>query len=129
MGRSWVVLLVATVVAGCGVQNTEKPPSASNSTSLSGHARQGEGELAGGKSAPSTAQMTKKEVLLIAEAKAKSEGYDIAKYNMTGCHYEFTHKDRTWTVFYELKPPTPPGGHFFVSVNDQTKEARLAHGE
>ncbi len=76
-----------------------------------------------------TTQLTRKEVLSLAEAKAKSEGYEIDKYNMTGCHYEFTAKDQTWTVFYELKRPTPPGGHFLVSINDQTKEARLAHGE
>ena len=69
------------------------------------------------------------EVLQIAEATAKSEGYDVRKYNMTGCDYEFTRKDHTWTVFYELKPPTPPGGHFMVSIDDQTKKASLTHGE
>ena len=73
--------------------------------------------------------LTKTEVLRIAEATAKSEGYDVGKYNMTGCHYEFTDKDNTWTVFYELKPPTPPGGHFLILVDDGTKAATLAHGE
>ncbi|MBT3374128.1 MAG: hypothetical protein HN742_28445 [Lentisphaerae bacterium] len=32
--------------------------------------------------------LTKAEVLLIADATAKSGGYDVDKYNMTGCHYE-----------------------------------------
>jgi hypothetical protein len=73
--------------------------------------------------------LARAEVLQIAEATAKSEGYDVSKYNMTGCHYEFTRKDHTWTVFYELKPPAPPGGHFMVSIDDQTKKASLAHGE
>ncbi len=74
-------------------------------------------------------RLTRTKVLRIAEAKARSEGYDIAKYNMTGCHYEFMDKNATWTVFYEIKPPTPPGGHFMVVVDDKTKEATLAHGE
>lgn len=74
-------------------------------------------------------QLTKDEVIQIAEATARSEGFDIQKYNVTRCHYEFTRKDRTWTVFFELKPPTPPGGHFAVSVDDQTKKATLMRGE
>ena len=76
-----------------------------------------------------TTNLAKAHVLQIAEVAAKSEGFDIEKYNMTGCHYEYTDKDKTWTVFYELKPPTPPGGHFLVSVDDQTKTATLARGE
>jgi hypothetical protein len=75
------------------------------------------------------AQLPKNEVITIAEAKARSEGFDLQKYNMTGCHYEFTEKDHTWTVFFQLKPPTPPGGHFMVSVDDQTKKATLMRGK
>ena len=74
-------------------------------------------------------QLTKDEVISIAEATARAEGFDIRKYNMTGCHYEFTDKDHTWTVFFELKPPTPPGGHFLVVVDDQTKKATFMPGE
>ncbi|GMR22495.1 MAG: hypothetical protein BMS9Abin37_0850 [Acidobacteriota bacterium] len=73
--------------------------------------------------------LARAEVIRIAEIAAEAEGYDIRKYNMTGCHYEFTQDDHTWTVFYELKPPTPPGGHFVVSIDDRTKKATLGHGE
>lgn len=73
--------------------------------------------------------LTKNEAIRIAEKTATSEGYDIQKYNITGCKYVFTEKDKTWTVFYELKPPTPPGGHFVVSVNDNTKKATISAGE
>ena len=75
------------------------------------------------------ANLLKAEVLRITEVTAISEGYDIRKYNMIGCHYEFTHKGHSWSVFYELKPPTSPGGHFVVSVDDLTRKATLAHGE
>ena len=75
------------------------------------------------------AQLPENEVIRIAEAKTRSEGFDLQKYNMTGCHYEFTEKDHTWTVFFQLKPPTPPGGHFMVIVDDQTKKATLMRGK
>ena len=75
------------------------------------------------------AKLHKAEVLRIAEVTAFSEKYDIRKYNITGCHYEFTGKDHSWSVFYELKPPTPVGGHFMVSVDDLTRKATLSHGE
>ena len=74
-------------------------------------------------------QLTEAEVIRIAEQTAKAEGFDLARYDRTGCHYEYTEKNKTWTVFYQLKPPTPPGGHFLVSVDDRTKKATLARGE
>jgi hypothetical protein len=74
-------------------------------------------------------QMQQKEVVAIAEATAKAEGFDLTKYDMTGCHYQFTKPDGTWTVFFQMKPPTPPGGHFMVTIEDQTKKATLMRGE
>lgn len=34
-----------------------------------------------------------------------------------------------WWVFFAHKPPGYAGGHFFVRVNDETKEARYLPGE
>lgn len=107
---SIVVAVVAMSVAGCTPHNADVPANTP--------AREA-----------SSPNLDEAEALRIAEAAATSEGYDLDKYNMTGCHYEFVRKDGTWTVFYELKPPTPPGGHFLVSINDQTKEATVQPGE
>lgn len=71
--------------------------------------------------------LTKDEVIAIAKDTAKSEGLDIWKYNMTGCHYEYARKDGTWAVSFELKQPTL-GGHFLVLVDDKTKKAKLISG-
>lgn len=123
---SWVVLVIAVTVTGIGSQKVGTAQVPSDSTpALS---RSDKTDVASESEAPTT-QLTRKEVLAIAEATAKAEGYELAKYNMTGCHYEFTKKDHTWTVFYELKPPTPPGGHFLVSIDDRTKKAIFHHGE
>ena len=75
------------------------------------------------------AQLTRDEVIEVAKAAAQVEKFDLAQYDMTGCHYEFTRKDQTWTVFFTQKPPTPLGGHFLVWVDDRTKKATLMHGQ
>jgi hypothetical protein len=76
-----------------------------------------------------TARLRQDEVITIAKAKAVQEGFDLSKYDLKGCYYEFPRKDSTWTVSFELKPPTPLGGHFHVSVDDKTSKATLTRGE
>ncbi len=74
-------------------------------------------------------RLTKKEVLLIAKAKAIQEGFDLEDFDMTGCHYEYIGDENIWTVFFEMKPPIVVGGHFLVEVNDVTRESLLMHGQ
>lgn len=74
-------------------------------------------------------QMQQREVVAIAEATAKADGFDLTKFDMTGCRYQFTKPDGTWTVFFQTKPPTPPGSDFTVTIVDQTKKAKLTKGE
>lgn len=76
-----------------------------------------------------TARLEQDEVITIAKAKAEQEGFNLSKYDLKGCYYEFTRKDRTWTVFFELMPPTPVGGHFQVWVDDKTGKTTLMRGE
>ncbi|MDD1700291.1 MAG: hypothetical protein LUQ04_05790 [Methanoregula sp.] len=83
----------------------------------------------GAQNGQGTARLSQDEVITIAKAKAVQEGFDLSKYDLKGCHYEFTRKDHTWTAFFELKPPTPPGGHFLVWVDDQTRKTTLMQGE
>ena len=101
MKMKWLMLLVMASLAFAGCSSTDKKDT----------------------------QMQQKEVVAVAEATAKAEGFDLAKYDMTGCHYQFTETDGTWAVFFQMKPPTPPGGHFVVTVVDQTRKATLMRGE
>tara|TARA_B100001094_G_C17726945_1_gene574722 strand:+ start:80 stop:406 length:327 start_codon:yes stop_codon:yes gene_type:complete len=74
-------------------------------------------------------KLEKSEVVEIAETAIVNQGYEINKYDMTGCHFEYTVRNQTWSVFYEQKAPTPPGAHFIVLVDDQTRKATVAHGQ
>ena len=101
MKMKWLMMLVAASLAFVGCSSTDKK----------------------------VTQMQQKEVVAIAEATAKAEGFDFTKYDMTGCHYQFAKLDGTWTVFFQMKPPTPPGADFMVTVVDQTKKATLMRGQ
>ena len=121
--HSSIALLILLLMASCSkvdrgrrsLQASERCQSESRKALVSGY--------------PDGARKLAEKSMSHAEAAARSHGYDVEKYNMTGCHYEYTEKDGTWTVFYELKPPTPPGGHFLVSVDDKTKQTAVAPGK
>jgi hypothetical protein len=42
-------------------------------------------------------------------------------------HYEFTIKDKTWSVFFDGRIPRP-GNHFTIYVSDRTKETQFVPG-
>ena len=82
--------------------------------------------LAGCASSPKTSQA---DVVRIARDVASAAGYKLADFREPKPYYEMTWKDQTWVVFFEMKPPTPPGGAFLVWVNDKTGETRVVAGE
>jgi hypothetical protein len=69
------------------------------------------------------------DVVLVASRAATNAGYKIEKYKEPEAHFEFVHKNGTWTVFFVSKPPTPPGGHFLVWVDDKTGKTQVKPGE
>ena len=76
-----------------------------------------------------TSRMSKKEVIAIAKQAGEKAGYHLDDFREPEAHFEYTRKDHTWTVYFQLKPPTPPGGFFWVHVDDQTGHTEVAHGE
>jgi hypothetical protein len=104
-----VALAVLLVVAGCShpVASTAPTPSATK---------------------PDGARLNQVEVVRIAGEAATKHGYHVADYKDPQTHYEFTRKDKTWTVFYDGKVPAA-GNHFLVWVDDQTGVARVMPGE
>ncbi len=83
---------------------------------------------AGTKSAPpfANARLTKEEVVDIADAVARSRGYDLADYQRPEPQYDPA--DQTWSLLYDQKPidgTADIGKHFSVAVSDKTKRTVL----
>ena len=74
-------------------------------------------------------RMSRDDVLKAANSAAIKAGYTLTEYGAPEAHYEFVRKDKRWTVFYNMKPPTPAGGHFHVWVEDQTGKTQVMRGE
>ncbi len=74
------------------------------------------------------ATLTKEQVIKLADAAAKADGFKLAEYNAPRVHYEFVRKDDTWAVFYDGTFPSP-GNHFLVTIHDKTKKADVFRGQ
>ena len=57
-----------------------------------------------------------------------NKGVHRTNYKDPEAHYEFTKKDKTWSVFFHGKVPMP-GNHFLVWVDDRTQKAQFMQGE
>jgi hypothetical protein len=68
---------------------------------------------------PTPARLTRTEVARIANAAAEIRGYKLRDYSPPRVLYEFTKRDRTWSLYYEGRSQKP-GDHFWVSVSDET---------
>ena len=78
---------------------------------------------------PQVTRMSQAEVVRVSAGAATDAGYKLADYKEPEAHYEFVRKDGSWTVFYTMKPPTPPGGHFTVWIDDKTGKTQVMPGE
>jgi hypothetical protein len=66
-------------------------------------------------------------ILEIAGEVAQQHSVNLSEYQTPSVEYDSENKK--WLVFYVRKPPTPPGGHFSVSVDDTTGKAEFQPGE
>ena len=73
--------------------------------------------------------MSRAEVIETANHAATEAGYRLGDYGVPEAPYQFTKKNKTWTVFYKMKSPTPPGGHFLVWIEDETGNTQIMKGE
>lgn len=73
------------------------------------------------------ARLTSAEVIELADAEARTQGYDLGEYQRPQAHYAAA--SDTWSVVYDGKPAdgaTEAGKPFSVSVEDKTKKASVA---
>jgi hypothetical protein len=70
------------------------------------------------------------EVIALTNDEAKRQGIDPARYKITAVDFGSTTRKNEWTVSYHLNTQwEPPGGHFLVWVDDNTKTCKLMRGE
>ena len=73
--------------------------------------------------------LTPDEVAQISKRVAISNGVELEKYDEPSVTSDTSGGRVTWRASFQMKPPTPPGGHFTVMVDDLTKKATFTAGE
>ncbi len=72
--------------------------------------------------------LTAAEVIALADAAARAQGYDLGAYQRPQVQYAAT--DNTWSVSYDQKHDAGEAGKpFSVKVDDKTKKASIAAGK
>lgn len=71
--------------------------------------------------------LAKAEVVAIAQHLAEQKGERAEDYQPPIIHFDSTTGE--WHLWFHLKPPGHPGGHFGVVVNDKTKTTEFIPGE
>jgi hypothetical protein len=78
---------------------------------------------------PGLSRLAEAEVIALADAEARMQGYELGEYQRPQAHY--TAADDTWSVFYDQKfvdGMGEVGKHFSVSVEDKTKKTSIIAG-
>jgi hypothetical protein len=74
-------------------------------------------------------ELTNQEARSIAEQSAVANGEDLERYGDPVVYFEASNVEPTWRITFQMKSPTPPGGHFTVLVADRTKKTTFMAGE
>ena len=77
---------------------------------------------------PPGTRLSSADAIRIARHAAEHEGCRLSDFKPPKAHYEYTQKDRTWTVSFDGKVPVP-GNQFWVVVDDQTGQTQVLRGE
>ena len=72
-------------------------------------------------------RLTVRQVIRLADAEARRQGYSLREFKPPQAHYNYTEPDDTWWVFYDGKVAAV-GNHFSVTIEDKTKKLWLMPG-
>jgi hypothetical protein len=74
--------------------------------------------------------LSRKDALFIAEKTAKEHGANLKRYELAAFPQGLSEDGKEWTFYFVCTPePTPPGCHFWVSVNRVSGAAKYLPGE
>lgn len=100
--------LAAAILTGCGTPREQTtPPTVQKEVVAPG------------------ARLTEATAIQVGAALARHKGINLKVYEPPEVSFDSTRG--RWHLFYTEKPPGRPGGHFTVTVGDQTMEAQI-HG-
>ena len=68
-------------------------------------------------------RLTNEQALEIATTVAQKAGNHLEEYQAP--RVIFDSDERKWSVYWDMKPPEPPGGYIRILVDDKTADARL----
>jgi hypothetical protein len=74
-------------------------------------------------SPPAVPRLTKANVIELADAEARKEGYNLGEYQRPQADYLAS--DETWSVTYDQMSADGVGKHFSISVEDKTKKTGI----
>jgi len=78
------------------------------------------------------APLTEQRVVVLSDAYAKTQGYNLAHHKRPSVHFNYTRADNTWVVFYDPIPDKKGlvaiGDDFTVYVENGTKKVSLIPG-
>lgn len=117
--------IAATMVAACGSDGGTTETVSDETVEESGGDEAEAGDVAEGPSAGAGTSLSESGAQAEARRAAEEAGYDLTEYRLTST----THDDGEYTVHFEQGPPTPPGGHFAVIVDERSGETRIMPGE
>ncbi len=106
------------------------PPRSLRMRSFSGGSPAGANPGAAAPPATTNARLTKEEVVDLADAEARSRGYDLTEYQRPEPQYDPS--DQTWSLFYDQTPSDGMqeiGKYFSVAVDDKAKRRVLVPGK
>jgi hypothetical protein len=72
-------------------------------------------------------QINQENAIQLAKKAAIKSGYKIEDYKEPVAHFEFTRKNKTWTVFFDARGNSL--SHFLVWVDDKTGKTNVVPGE
>jgi predicted small lipoprotein YifL len=78
---------------------------------------------------PPDANLSYSQVKALAEQTAKANGIELNGYDDPVLSFEGASTKKEWLVYFQMKSPAPPGGHFLVTVDDATSAAEFHPGE
>lgn len=74
------------------------------------------------------ARLSQAQAISIAKKAVERAGYRLTDYEEPRANYEFTKRNKKWSVFFDERDPKL-GNHFLIWIDDQTEKPEVIPGQ